>query len=276
MVLKGLNRRSFEARLENAVKRRLEPFGAFEVRSVQSVLYVLPRGKCDMDAAFEAMKGVFGVVSLSRCARCIKDADAIFEAAREYLGDELRRAKSFKVETKRADKRFSMSSIEVSQYVGGLLSDEFEDIEVDMHSPELKVSVEIREDYAFVHGNPVRGAGGLPVGSAGRVVSLLSGGIDSPVATYLAARRGCSVIPAHFFSYPYTSEMAKKKVLDIARILSQYCGKLSVELVPFTRIQEEIAKKCPEEYGTVITRRFMTAIAGKIAENWNAGAIVTG
>ena len=276
IILKGLNRRSFEIRLENGVKRAIAPYGEFVVRSVQSVVYVLPQGDCDLDGAFAACKNVFGIVSLSRCAECEKNITAIYETARDYLGAELRRAKSFKVETKRADKRFPMQSIAISQEVGGSLDDDFPDCAVDVHTPELTITIEIREDAVYVHGNPVRGAGGLPHGSAGRVVSLLSGGIDSPVSTYLTARRGAAIVPVHFFSTPYTSEMAKEKVLTLAKILSQYCGKMAVEIVPFTRIQEEIGKNCPEEFGTIITRRFMMAIAHRIAERTGCGAVVTG
>jgi thiamine biosynthesis protein ThiI len=277
MILKGLNRRSFEARLETIVRRRLEGLGDFSVRSAQSVIYVEPRGAaCDMDAAFRAMADVFGVVSLSRAIRCGKTLGDIFDAAREYLGGELLRARSFKVETKRADKRFPMTSIAVSQELGGRLADMYPDCAVDVHAPELTVSVELREDFAFVHGNPARGAGGLPPGTAGRAVALLSGGIDSPVAVYLAARRGLHIIPAHFYAYPYTSEAAKNKVVELAKILTRYCGRLTVELIPFARVQEEIAKKCPEEFGTIITRRFMVAIAERIALQNGAGALVTG
>ncbi|MDR0446800.1 MAG: tRNA 4-thiouridine(8) synthase ThiI [Oscillospiraceae bacterium] len=279
MTLKGLNRRSFEARLERGVRRRLAPLGDFDVRSSQSVVYVTPRSGADtpdMTAAFDACRGVFGAASLTLAARCEKSPDAIYETAREYLGDALRRAESFKVESKRADKRFPMGSIELSQYVGGRLSEAFPDCRVDVHTPRLTVNVEIREDFAFVHGGAERGAGGLPQGTAGRVVSLLSGGIDSPVSTYLAARRGAEIIPVHFLSPPYTSELAKKKTLDIVKILSAYCGRLTAELVPFTKIQEQIAKVCPEEYATVIARRFMTRIAAIIAERTGAQAIVTG
>ena len=277
MILKGANRRSFELRLESDAKRRVAPFGDFSVRSVQSVVYVKPQDEaCDMDGAFEALCSVFGVVSLSRCAACDKNIDVIFDTARSYLADEMRSARSFKVETKRADKRFPMGSIQVSQEIGGRLAEEFPGCEVDVHNPELTVHVELREDEAYAHGNPVRGAGGLPPGSAGRVVSLLSGGIDSPVSTYLAARRGCAIIPVHFVSPPYTSELAKKKVVDITKILAKYCGKMTLEIVPLTRIQEEIGRLCPEEFGTIITRRFMMEIADILAQRYRADALITG
>jgi len=277
IILKGLNRRQFEMRLISNVEKRLRPFGDFKVYAVQSTIYAEPQNDgCDMDRAFEAAKTIFGVVSVNRAAACEKDKDAIFETAKNYLGDTLNQARSFKVETKRADKRFPMTSIELSQYVGGLLAEAFPQVKVDVHNPELVVTIEVRDFAAYVHGTPVSGAGGLPLGAGGRAVSLLSGGIDSPVATYLAARRGLSIIPVHFFSFPYTSEQAKQKVVDLACILARYCSDMRVEVVPFTRIQEELRDKCPEELLTVLMRRFMMRIAERIARDNGCGAIVTG
>jgi len=277
MILKGANRRSFEQRLESSVKKRAEPFGKFKIYSVQSVIYVEPASDtCDTASAFKALRDVFGIVSLSLCRSCEKSADAILETAKTYLREELSNARSFKVETKRADKTFPMTSVQLSQYIGGELSELFPNAAPDMHSPELSVRIEIRESAAYVQCGAVRGAGGLPHGSSGKAVALLSGGIDSPVAVYLAAKRGLKVFPIHFHSYPYTSENAKQKVLDLARVLTRYTGSLGIEIVPFTRIQEEIAKNCPDEYGTIITRRFMTEIADKIAYKKNAKAIITG
>jgi thiamine biosynthesis protein ThiI len=185
-------------------------------------------------------------------------------------------AESFKVEARRGDKTFPMTSIELSQYVGGELSDAYPDIRVDVHNPELLVNIEIRDYAAYVHGASVPGAGGMPLGSNGRAVTLLSGGIDSPVSTYMIARRGVKPIPVHFFSYPYTSEMAKQKVVELAHILTQYCGSMTIEVVPFTHIQEEIRDKCPEKYFTLIMRRFMMRIAEYIALSNDCKAIITG
>ncbi len=277
IVLKGLNHKGFELKLLGNIRRKLRPFGDFNVYAVQSTVYVEPRADdCDMDGAFEALKYVFGIVSLSRAAACEKDPDAIFKMAADYLGGAMRAAKSFKVESKRADKSFPMTSIQLSQYVGGLLSEQFPDTKVDVHDPELTVNIEIRDYAAYVHGVPTPGAGGLPVGANGRVVSLLSGGIDSPVSTYLAAKRGVAVIPVHFFSFPYTSELAKEKVIKLAQLLQPWCGRLILEVVPFTRIQEEIREKCPDEYFTVIMRRFMMRIAQKVADYNGCSAIITG
>ena len=276
IVLKWQNRRFFENKLLANIRRRLRPFGDFKVYSTQSTVYVEPNGDCDMDGALEAMLMVFGVVGVTRALACEKDKDAIFEAAKKYLSEDMRAAKSFKVEAKRSDKRFPMSSVELSQYVGGLLSDEFPEVKVDVHNPELTVHVEVREASAYVHANPLPGAGGMPVGSNGSAVTLLSGGIDSPVSSYMIARRGIHLVPVHFFSFPYTSEQAKEKVLELAKILTGCCGRLAVEIVPFTHIQEEIRANCPEEYFTLIMRRFMMRISDKIAHQNGCKALVTG
>ncbi|SHH76360.1 thiamine biosynthesis protein ThiI [Sporobacter termitidis DSM 10068] len=277
IVLKGLNRKSFEMKLVSNINRRLKPFGKFRVYSVQSAIYVEPQSDdCDMDGAYEAVKTIFGIVAISRAAACEKDKDALLETAKRYLGDALSRAGSFKVETKRADKSFPMTSIQLSQYVGGLLADAYPHVRVDVHNPDFTVHLEVRDYAAYVHGPSEQGAGGLPVGTNGRVVSLLSGGIDSPVSTYMIARRGVSVIPVHFFSFPYTSELAKEKVVTLSRLLTKYCGRLRLKVVPFTHIQEEIREKCPEELFTVIMRRFMMRISAKVAEYNGCKAIVTG
>lgn len=277
IILKGLNRRSFEQKLMANMRRKIAPYGNFSVYCLQSTVYVEAKDEeADVGAAFEALKKVFGIITLTRAAACEKDKDAITALAREYLKEDLKKAASFKVESKRSDKSFPLTSIELSQYVGGELSEAFPDIKVEMHDPELTVFIEVRDKAAYVHSSPVKGAGGMPVGSNGKAVSLLSGGIDSPVSTYMIAKRGVKVIPVHFFSFPYTSEAAKEKVLELAHILEDYCGKLTVEIVPFTRIQEEIRDKCPEEYFTLIMRRFMMRIAERIADNYGAKAIVTG
>ena len=276
IVLKGLNRKSFEQKLMGNIRRRLAPLGNFRVYCLQSTVYVEGEEGADMDAAFEAMQQVFGVISLSRAAPCEKNKEAIARLAIEYLRDEMESAKSFKVESKRSDKAFPMTSIELSQYVGGELADAYPDTAVDVHDPELTVHIEVRDLAAYVHAAPVPGAGGMPVGSNGVAVTLLSGGIDSPVSTYMIAKRGVRLIPVHFFSFPYTSQQAKDKVIELGRQLTAYCGRMTMEVVPFTHIQEEIRDKCPEEYFTLIMRRFMMRIAQHIAEANGAKAIVTG
>ncbi len=277
IVLKGLNRRIFEQRLLGNLRRRLSRIGKFKVYSAQSTIYVEPEeAGADMDAAFEAAQKLFGVVKVVRAAACEKDKDAILAKAVEYLGEDLAAAKSFKVETRRSDKSFPMTSIELSQYVGGELSERFPQTPVDVHDPDFIVHIEIRDLAAYVHAAPVQGAGGMPVGCNGTAVTLLSGGIDSPVSSWMIARRGVHLIPVHFFSFPYTSQQAKEKVVELGRLLSAYCGKMTLEVVPFTHIQEEIRDKCPEEYFTLVMRRFMMRIARRIALDSGAGAIVTG
>ena len=277
LVLKGLNRRSFEDKLQANIYRRLNHLGQFRVYNRQSTTYVEPMNDdCDMDGAWEALKKVFGVVGLSRARACDKDKDAILAATREYLGDKLAAARTFKVETKRADKSFPMTSIQLSQYVGGELDDLYPDLKVDVHHPELTVHIEIRDYAAFVHADPDPGAGGLPVGINGRAVSLLSGGIDSPVASWMIAKRGVALEMVHFFSYPYTSPEARDKVIELARLLTPWCGRLTVHVVPFTAIQEELRRACPPELFTVLMRRFMMRIAREVARRCGARALVTG
>ena len=277
VVLKGLNRRMFEQKLLGNIKRRLQPYGRFSAELRQSVIYVEPKEEsADVDGAFEMLQKVFGIMTMTRAAACEKDPAAIVEKAKEYLCEELTAASTFKVESRRSDKSFPMTSIQLSQYVGGELGDAFPHLMADMHQPELVVWIEIRETAAYIHGKPIPGAGGMPLGANGRAVALLSGGIDSPVSTYMIARRGVQILPVHFFSFPYTSELAKEKVLDLAKILTGWCGRMTMEIVPFTHIQEEIRAKCPEELFTIIMRRFMMRIAEKIAL-WNGcSAIVTG
>ena len=277
IVLKGLNRKAFERKLLNNSAARLKPIGNYKISCLQSTVYVEPQDdSCDLEEAFEACGKIFGIISMTRASACEKDKDAIAQLAIRCLKEEMQNAKSFKVESKRSDKSFPMTSIQLSQYVGGELQEAYPDTPVDVHNPELTVYVEVRDLAAYVHANPVPGAGGMPVGSNGVAVTLLSGGIDSPVSTYMIARRGVRLIPVHFFSFPYTSEQAKEKVVELATLLTDYCGKMTIEVVPFTHIQEEIRDKCPEEYFTLIMRRFMMRLAEKIAVYYGAGAIVTG
>ena len=277
MVLKGLNRRGFEEKLMGNAKRRLKKYGQFKIYTRQSATYVEPMNEdCDFEGAWESMCKLFGVVGLSRACSCEKDKDAIVECAKAYLGDQLSAAKTFKVETKRADKSFPMNSIQLSQYVGGELDDAYPNLTADMHHPDIVVHVEVRDYEAFVHADPVEGAGGLPIGVGGRALSLLSGGIDSPVASWMIAKRGVIVDMIHFHSYPYTSQEALDKVLDLARLLVPYTGKQCVHIVPFTKIQEELRRACPEELFTILMRRFMMRIACRVAEKNGIQALVTG
>ena len=277
VVLKGLNRRSFEMKLMSNLRRRTARFGRFRVYSKQSTIYVEPAGEaCDLDGAYDACKRVFGIIAVARALPCAKEKEAILETAKAYLGDALTAARSFKVESKRADKSFPMRSIQLSQWVGGHLHEAFPHLTVDVHHPELTVYVEVREEAAYVHAPAEPAAGGLPIGMGGRAVSLLSGGLDSPVSSYMIARRGVELEMVHFVSPPYTSQQALDKVLELARLLTVYCGRTIVHVIPFTEIQEEIRRKCPEEYFTLIMRRFMMRLAEAVARKSHASALVTG
>ena len=277
VVLKGANKRQFENRLRHNVRRRMEPFGNFDVYILQSTVYIQPMDDlADLDGAWEACHSIFGVVSLCRCRPCEKNVDAIYDAVEAYLGDDLDMAESFKVESKRSDKAFPLTSIALSQEIGGRLAEAHPNCLVDVHHPAYTVYVEVRDLAAYVHGPAEPGAGGLPTGVGGRGMCLLSGGIDSPVAAYMMARRGMEIECVHFFSYPYTSQLAKDKVLELARLVTKYCGRMTVNVVPFTEIQEAIRDNCPEEYFTLIMRRFMMEISQRIGRNDGCGALMTG
>ena len=277
IVLKGLNRHSFEMKLMSNIRRRTQRYGKFKIYSRQSTIYVEPvEETCDLNAAYDACKKVFGIIAIARAVPCAKEKEAIFATAKEYLGPALLAAKSFKVESKRSDKSFPMGSIQLSQWVGGALHDAFPHLTVDVHHPELTVYVEVREDAAYVHGPAEAAAGGLPLGMGGHAVSLLSGGIDSPVSSYMIAKRGVQLEMIHFASPPYTSELAREKVLKLAQELTPWCGRLAVFIIPFTEIQEEIRRKCPEDHFTLIMRRFMMRLADMLAQELRCRALVTG
>ena len=277
IILKGANKRQFENKLRQNIRRRMKAYGNFDVYILQSTVYVEPEDdSADVEGAWEACKSVFGVNSICRCRPCEKNLDAIFAAVEEYLGDELDCARSFKVESKRSDKQFPMGSIAISQEIGGRLAEAHPSVAVDVHHPEYTVYVEVRDHAAYVHGPALPGAGGLPTGVGGRAMCLLSGGIDSPVSAYMMAKRGVEIESVHFFSYPYTSQLAKDKVLELARLVTRYSGKMTVNIVSFTEIQEAIRDNCPEEYFTLIMRRFMMDISQRLAREDGCGALVTG
>ncbi|MCL2083623.1 MAG: tRNA 4-thiouridine(8) synthase ThiI [Oscillospiraceae bacterium] len=276
LVLKGLNRGRFEARLTANLKRRLEPHGRFEIYSLQSTVYVEPIGEIDGEAVFATLRRVFGVTSVCRAAVAPKDMDAISERAKAYLADALNGARTFKVEAKRADKTFALNSPQICALLGERLIAAFPHLKVDVRNPDVLAVVEVRDRAAYIHTAAAAGAGGLPVGVNGRAVLLLSGGIDSPAAGFMMAKRGLDILPVHFFSYPYTGIESKNKVLELARIMSAYTGRRQVMVVPFTAIQETIRGECPERLFTLVMRRFMMRIAERIAADSGCGALVTG
>ena len=277
IVLKGLNRKVFEQALLNNIRRRISPNGEFDIRSAQSTIYIRPQSPvADLDVAEEQAGKIFGVIAYSRACVAKKEMPAIQAAAAEYLKDELQAVSTFKVEGKRSDKKFPLTSMEAAAQVGGYLLARFPHLSVDVHEPELVVHVEVREDAAYIHGAPRPGAGGLPVGTAGKAAVLISGGIDSPVAAWTMAKRGLELTAVHFASPPYTSERAEEKVRRLLSAVAAYSGRIRMYTVGITKIQEEIREKCPEELFTVIMRRFMMRAAARLAEKEGCGALITG
>lgn len=277
IVLKGLNRRSFEDVLKKNLKNTLRSLGRFEITSAQSTIYVKPLSDdIDLDEACDRVSKVFGIVAFSRAAVCEKTIDDILLTAPEYLAKELSLAKTFKVEAKRSDKKFPLKSPEICREVGGEILSKFPHLRVDVHNPELTVNVEVRDFGAYVHGEPRKGAGGIPVGTGGKAAILISGGIDSPVAAYMMAKRGIQLTAVHFASPPYTSRRAEDKVVRLLRKVSKYAGPMKMYTVPFTKIQEKIKDECPEELFTIIMRRLMMQISNKVAQQNECLALVTG
>lgn len=278
IVLKGLNRRTFEDVLKKNIRQAISPLGSFEIKSAQSIIYVRPLSEdIDLDEACLRISRVFGIVSYSRAAVCEeKTLESIMAAAPVYLEKELRAAKTFKVEARRSDKRFPYKSPEICAELGGVILDKFPHLTVDVHNPDLVVNVEVRDFGAYVHGAALKGAGGIPVGTSGNAAILISGGIDSPVAAYMMAKRGLKLTAIHFASPPYTSKRAEDKVVRLLRRVSRYAGKMTMYTVPFTKIQETIKNECPEELFTIIMRRLMMQISSRIAEDNKCTALITG
>ncbi len=275
IILKGLNRPFFEASLVKNIKAALKKF-KMEIWWAQATIYVKTPETEKIDEIIEILKKVFGITSITRAYVLPKDLKGICEGTKEALFDELKDVKTFKVEAKRADKKFPLKSPEICREVGGYLYENFDNLEVDVNNPDKVVMIEVREQNAYVYCGREKGRGGMPVGTNSKAALLLSGGIDSPVAGYMVAKRGVALESIHFFSHPYTSERAKEKVLELADLLAVYTGGMKVHVVPFTEIQLEIKKKCPEEYLTIIMRRFMMRIAEKIAQKNKLSALVTG
>ena len=277
IALKGLNRNTFEDILMKNIRRRLRSVGAFQYSRAQSTIYITPKEEdIDLEEAMDRLKTIFGIAALSRACICEKDFADISKIAPEYLEDTLSCARTFKVEAKRSDKAFPMKSPELCAELGGVLLDAFPHLKVDVKHPDVVVMVEIRDTNAYVHGASIKGAGGLPVGSSGKALLLLSGGLDSPVAGYRMARRGVHIAAIHYVSPPYTSERAQLKVETLCQKLTPYCGSIGFFCVPFTKLQEAIKKNCPEEYFTIIMRRLMMEIAQRIAKQDGCLALITG
>lgn len=277
LSLKGLNRRSFEDKMVATIRRRLKGLGKVVVERAQSTIYIKPvDDDFDFDEALDRMSRIFGIAAFSRACVCEKDINDILSKAPEYLADTLKGIKSFKVEAKRADKAFPLKSPEICREVGGTLLRAFPHLRVDVHNPDEVITVEVRDYAAYIRGGQIKGAGGLPVGTAGRAQVLISGGIDSPVAAYTMAKRGLVLNAIHFASPPYTSIRAEQKVKDLLGKVARYSGVIKLAVVPFTEIQEEIGKHCPEDYFTLIMRRMMMRIACRVSEADGCLGLVTG
>ncbi len=277
LTLKGLNRNTFESILCKNLRRNLKPVGAFTIQKSQSTIYVFPASDdADLDAACDRVSKTFGIAAYSRAKMVEKDLSAICRACADYFKEPLSLAATFKVEAKRADKRFAHPSPEICATVGEYLLDTFPHLAVDVHNPDLTVVVEIRDFGAFIHALQLPGAGGMPVGTGGKCGLLLSGGIDSPVAAYMMAKRGVELCGIHFASPPYTSERAEQKVVSLLEKITPYTGHAELYVVPFTHIQEEIRDHCPEDLFTLVMRRFMMRCATVLAKEKNCEALITG
>ncbi len=277
LALKGLNRRQFEDKMVATIRRRLKSLGKVTVERAQSTIYIKPQDDdFDFAEALDRMGRIFGIAAFSRACVCEKNMDDILSKAPEYLADTLRNIKTFKVEAKRADKAFPLKSPEICREVGGALLRAFPHLRVDVHNPDEIITVEVRDYAAYIRGGQIRGAGGLPVGTAGRAQVLISGGIDSPVAAYTMAKRGLVLNAIHFASPPYTSVRAEQKVRDLLGRVARYSGVIKLAIVPFTEIQEEIGKHCPEDYFTLVMRRMMMRIACRVSEADGCLGLVTG
>ncbi len=277
LALKGLNRGHFEDVLIHNLRWRLKELGAFDIRKSQSTIFIRPlEDDLDLDEACDRVSRVFGISAYTRALMVEKDITAIQQAAPDYVREWLSTARTFKVEARRSDKQFPLTSPQIGAQVGGALLAAFPHLKVDVHHPDVTVWVEIRDFGAYIHAAQLPGAGGLPVGTGGKAALLISGGIDSPVAAYMMAKRGIELTCIHFASPPYTSERAEQKVISLLKQVARYAGTISLCIVPFTEIQERIRDLSPEEMFTVTMRRMMMRIAEQIARKEDCGALITG
>ncbi len=277
IILKGLNRRDFESILIKNIRRRLADMGEIDLWQAQSTVYVrLLNEFADVAQAEQRLSTVFGIAALCRAGETKKDISQIKEDCVEYFEEKLASLRTFKVEAKRSDKSFALTSPEICAQVGERLLEAYPHLKVDVHHPDVVIYVEVREKAAYIHADRVPGAGGIPVGTSGRAALLISGGIDSPVAGYMMSKRGLSLTAIHFVSPPYTGERARLKVETLLQKMAAYCGRINFMVVPFTEIQETIRRECPEDLFTIIMRRFMMRISERIAVDQNCGALITG
>lgn len=277
LALKGLNRSNFEDALIKNMRRRLKSLGEFTIRKAQSTIYFEPQSEdFDFEEALSRISRIFGIAGFSRACVCEKNMEDILSKAVVYLKGDMENIKTFKVEAKRADKNFPLTSPEICRELGAALLSNYHHLRVDVHNPDLVVNVEIRDFAAYVRGEQLQGAGGLPVGTAGTASILISGGIDSPVAAWTMAKRGLRLNAIHFTSPPYTSARAEMKVRKLLSKVAAYSGCINLAIVPFTEIQDEIAQNCPEDYFTLIMRRMMMRISERLSRKEGSLALITG
>ena len=277
IVLKGANRQNFESSLVKELRRRASRHGTFKIYFKQSTIYVEPQtDDCDMEGMYTEARHVFGIVGVNRAAVCEKNMDSIIATAKEYLPEKLFGKRTFKVDAKRSDKKFPLKSPEISKEIGAVILGAVRGIRVDVHNPDVTVTVEVRDEHAYIRAGQEPGAGGLPLKTAGRGLLLLSGGIDSPVAGCMMAKRGMEIEALHFDSFPYTSDRAREKVMDLAQLMCEFCSKIHVHVISLTHIQEEIRDNCDEDYFTLLLRVFMMRLAERCAREYKCGALITG
>ena len=277
IVLKGANRQNFESSLIKELRRRASPYGIFKISAKQSTIYVVPQeDSCDMDGMYEEARRVFGIIAVNRAAVCEKTMESIVETVKAYLPEKLAGKRTFKVDARRADKNFPLKTPEISREIGGVILSLVRGIKVDVHNPDATVTIEVRDEHAYVRAAQEAGAGGLPLRTAGRGLLLLSGGIDSPVAGCMMAKRGMEIEALHFESFPYTSERAREKVMQLAQDMCRFTSKMHVHVISLTHIQEELRDNCKEEYFTILLRIFMMRLAERCAREYKCGALITG
>lgn len=278
IILKGLNRSKFEDLLVKNIKKAVGKQNIASIKKAQAVIYIEPSPYADTDSMISRLEKVFGIVFIAKAGVFAKDMDVILSEGADYAAEAMSGALSFKAEAKRSDKKFPFKSPEISREMGGAILSRLHKIKVDVVNPEVTVRVEIRDNEAYVYTDGVRknGLGGMPTGSNGKATVLLSGGIDSPVAAWMIAKRGVELDAVHFFSPPYTSERAKEKVIELAKKISEYTGRYNLYIVPFTEQQLAIRDNCPEEHLTLIMRRMMMMTAERIAKKNNSLALITG
>ena len=278
VALKGMNKPYFERMLVDRIRRNLKAFKGVDIKRQEGLIFIRAEKDLDIDAIIKETAKVFGVASISKAVEAEPELEAIGRASVDYMMNliEERGVETFKVEAKRADKNFPVKSPEIGRIIGAKVLIGCKVLKVDVHNPDVLLHVDVRTDRAYIYEGKVNGFGGLPLGTNGKGMVLLSGGIDSPVAAWMMAKRGMMIEAVHFHSYPYTSPRAQEKVEDLARILSTYVGRFKMHVINLLPIQEAIVANCPEEETTILVRRFMMRIAEKVAEKNDCMMLITG